>query len=87
VTAEQVRQRYGGVSRMWIERRLKSDPRFPRPEKFGNSLLRMFDLDALESWERSSVAHPWPHKQPPAPKSKSRGRRSGAVTRDGTSDR
>jgi hypothetical protein len=37
LTAAQLRERYGGVSHMWIERRLKSDPAFPRPKKFGGS--------------------------------------------------
>jgi predicted DNA-binding transcriptional regulator AlpA len=49
----QLRERYGDVSHMWIERRLKRDPTFPRPVKLGGSSLRMFDLDQLEQWERA----------------------------------
>ena len=52
LTVAQLRERYGNVSHMWIERRLKSDPTFPRPKKFGNSALRLFDLDEIESYER-----------------------------------
>jgi predicted DNA-binding transcriptional regulator AlpA len=53
LTAAQLRERYGGVSHMWIERRLKSDPAFPRPKKFGGSALRMFALDEIEAYERA----------------------------------
>jgi predicted DNA-binding transcriptional regulator AlpA len=49
LSAAQVRQRYGGVSHMWIERRL-DDPTFPRFVKFGR--LRFWDEAALERWER-----------------------------------
>ena len=30
-TGPQVRKRYGGRSAMWLWRKLKYDPRFPRP--------------------------------------------------------
>jgi len=53
VTVAQLRERYGDVSHMWIERRLKRDHTFPRPVKLGGSSLRMFDLDQLEQWERA----------------------------------
>ena len=54
IDAAQLCDRYGGVSFMWIERRLQSDPEFPRPRKFGR--LRYFDLAELESWERKTAA-------------------------------
>jgi predicted DNA-binding transcriptional regulator AlpA len=54
-TAAQLRERYGGRSHMWIERRLQNDPTFPRPVKLGGSLIRMWDLDEIESWERAAV--------------------------------
>jgi predicted DNA-binding transcriptional regulator AlpA len=53
LSARQVRERYGGRSAMWIERRLKADPRFPRPTKFGR--LRFWDRDAIEAWERTAA--------------------------------
>ena len=55
LTAAQLRARYGGVSHMWIERRLRYDPTFPRPVKLGGSLIRMWDLAEIEAWERSCV--------------------------------
>jgi len=36
---------------MWIERRLKTDARFPHPQKFGR--LRFWDLDKIETYERA----------------------------------
>ena len=49
LTAKQVRERYGDVSFMWIERRLKGDPDFPRYVKRGR--LRFWDEDALDEWD------------------------------------
>lgn len=46
----QVRQRYGNVSHMWIERRLKGDPSFPRPTYFGRQ--RFWRVHELVEWER-----------------------------------
>jgi predicted DNA-binding transcriptional regulator AlpA len=54
LTAGQLRERYGGRSHMWIERRLQDDPTFPKPTKFGR--LRFWDEAALEKWERSHAA-------------------------------
>lgn len=30
-----VRQFFGGVSKMWVNRRMRLDPKFPRPHYFG----------------------------------------------------
>jgi hypothetical protein len=49
VTSRQLRNRYGGVSHMWIERRLVEDPEFPRLVYFG--ARRFWALAALEAWE------------------------------------
>ena len=54
LTAAQVRERYGGVSHMWLERRLLGDPDFPRFIKFGR--LRFWDESSLEAWERRQAA-------------------------------
>jgi predicted DNA-binding transcriptional regulator AlpA len=48
-----VRKRYDGVSHMWIEERLKSDPTFPRPMKVGNK--RFWKLSELLEWERQQL--------------------------------
>jgi len=54
VPTRQVRQRYGNVSEMWIERRLRNDSRFPRPIKIG--LRRYWRLEDLVDWERECAA-------------------------------
>jgi hypothetical protein len=51
LTVAQLRQRYGSVSHMWVERKLKSDPDFPRPVTFGSS-FRFFRFDEIEAYER-----------------------------------
>jgi len=53
LTAEQLRARYGGVSHMWIERRMKADPNFPQPMYMGR--FRFWDLDKIEAFERAAV--------------------------------
>jgi hypothetical protein len=53
LTAAQLRARYGGVSHMWIERRLKDEPRFPHPQKFGR--LRFWELAQIEAYERAAA--------------------------------
>lgn len=50
-----LRARYGGRSHMWVERKLESDPTFPRPRKFGGR-LRLWDVDELVAWEREAAA-------------------------------
>ncbi len=47
----QVRARYGGCSDMWIWRRLKDDPDFPRPIYI--SKRRFWRLGDLVAWERA----------------------------------
>jgi predicted DNA-binding transcriptional regulator AlpA len=55
LTAIQLRQRWGGCSHMFIERRLASDPDFPRPIKLGGR-KRLFALDQVEKYERKFIA-------------------------------
>jgi len=52
LTTGQLRERYGGRSHMWVERKLKNDPRFPKPIKLGGR-WRFFDLDEIEAYERA----------------------------------
>ncbi len=54
VTAAQLRARYGGVSKMWLERRLES-PEFPRPVHLGTR-LRHWRLSEILKWERATIA-------------------------------
>ena len=53
LTSAQVRARYGGVSHMWIERRLADESAFPKPIKMGR--LRFWKLADLETWERTQA--------------------------------
>lgn len=57
ISVAQLRQRYGNVSHMWVERKLKSDPDFPRPVTFG-SMFRFFKLADVEAYERAAAARP-----------------------------
>lgn len=58
ITTRQLRNRYGGVSNMWIERRLADDPEFPKPIYFG--ARRFWSLAAVEVWERKTTAKSQP---------------------------
>jgi hypothetical protein len=42
-----LRARYGGVSRMWITRRIEQD---------GNTSTRLWRLDLVEKWEADQIA-------------------------------
>ena len=55
IRTAQLRKRWGGCSHMFVERRLKSDPTFPKPVKLGGK-LRLWDLDEVEAYERRFVA-------------------------------
>ena len=51
-TARQVRERYGDRSSMWLWRKLKDDPKFPRPMIMGRN-LHLFDDDELDAYDAS----------------------------------
>ena len=56
LSSRQVRERYGNCSAMWIYRRLKYDPKFPRPIVI--SSRQYFDeaeLDAYDNAHRAEV--------------------------------
>jgi hypothetical protein len=53
ISASQVRARYGDRSDMWLNRKLMSDPDFPKPMYSGR--LRFFRLDELEQYEKLAV--------------------------------
>jgi len=50
----QVRRRYANASAMWLWRRLKNDPRFPRPIVVAGR--RLWKLSELVVWERQAAA-------------------------------
>jgi predicted DNA-binding transcriptional regulator AlpA len=54
LTANQLCERWGGCSHMFIQRRLESDPTFPKPVKFGGR-KRFFSLAQVEMYERKFV--------------------------------
>jgi hypothetical protein len=54
LSSSQVRRRYANASRMWLWRRLKNDPNFPRPIIVAGR--KLFKLSSLEAWERQAAA-------------------------------
>lgn len=61
LTSAQVKARYGGISDMWLHRRLQDDSQFPQPmivEK-----RRFWRLSDLIAWERKRAVAPAPPRQ------------------------
>jgi hypothetical protein len=56
--AIQVRRRYGEASDMWLFRRLRDDPTFPRPIFIGPA--RYWRLSSLLAWEHAQAERPAP---------------------------
>lgn len=54
--AAQVCARYGNRSHMWLERKLHSDPEFPKPIYIDR--LRFFKITDLEKFERVCAERP-----------------------------
>jgi predicted DNA-binding transcriptional regulator AlpA len=52
--ANQVRARYGGVSDMWLYRKVKNDPNFPKPVYLGR--LMMFAVAELDEYDRIMIS-------------------------------
>jgi len=55
LTMNQLRERWGGVSHMTIERRMEADRNFPRPMRLPQARVRLWDEDEIEKYERASV--------------------------------
>ncbi len=55
-TSAQVKVRYGGVSDMWLYRRLRDDSGFPHPIIIKRR--RFWRLSDLVAWERARAALP-----------------------------
>ncbi len=51
IPVAKVCERFGGVSQMWVNRRLKDDPLFPQPVYI--SKRRFFRVDELDAYERA----------------------------------
>ena len=49
IPTQQVKERFGGVSDMWLHRRLRDGSCFPRPVYIGR--LRFWRLSELVAWE------------------------------------
>ncbi|WP_441229453.1 hypothetical protein AB7828_03860 [Tardiphaga sp. 215_C5_N2_1] len=56
IPTARLRARFGGVSHMWVERRLKDDPTFPKPIYITNR--RFWRVSDLVVWERGQIARP-----------------------------
>jgi predicted DNA-binding transcriptional regulator AlpA len=56
LTGPQVRERYGRRSHMWIWRKLKFDPKFPRPVVHGGRLY--FDEAELDGYDENATRSP-----------------------------
>jgi hypothetical protein len=60
----EVPRRWGGVSRIFVERKALEDPDFPPVYRFGkNGRVRFLDLEELEIYEQRSKA---PRRRPRA---------------------
>lgn len=53
VSFPQLCERWSGISHMTLERRIKKDPKFPRPKRLGR--LRIFEIAEVEAYERGLV--------------------------------
>jgi len=56
LTFAQLRERWGGVSSMFVERRIREDPDFPKAMRFRGGRIRLFDEEEVEAYERKAVA-------------------------------
>jgi predicted DNA-binding transcriptional regulator AlpA len=54
ISAKQVCQRYGGRSHMWLDRKLRNNPDFPRPVYDGR--IRIFRVAELDDYDRALIA-------------------------------
>jgi hypothetical protein len=54
ITFPQLAERWGNCSDMYVERRLRADPNFPKVYRFGGR-VRFLDLTEVERYERSKV--------------------------------
>lgn len=53
ITSNQVCDRYGGRSQMWLWRRVKTDAAFPKPTYMGR--MQLFSVAALDAYDRALI--------------------------------
>jgi hypothetical protein len=53
ISGRQVRARYGDRSHMWLVRKIRNDPNFPRPTYFGR--LQFFRSAKLDEYDRDCI--------------------------------
>jgi hypothetical protein len=63
LNARQLLARYGGKSQMWLYRRLRDDPSFPRPIYIAKH--RYWKLSTQVEWEKQQAANPAPSPRTP----------------------
>jgi hypothetical protein len=54
ITSNQLCARYGGRSKMWLWRKLRDDPDFPKPVYDGR--LQMFSVAAFDEYDRLLIS-------------------------------
>jgi predicted DNA-binding transcriptional regulator AlpA len=54
MTSNQVCARYGGKSHMWLWRKIKRDPAFPKPVYFGR--MMMFSVAEQDDYDRGIIS-------------------------------
>jgi predicted DNA-binding transcriptional regulator AlpA len=54
LSSNQLRERWGGVSHMFLQRRVHEDPRFPKPRKFGGRIRFWLETE-IEEYEAACV--------------------------------
>jgi predicted DNA-binding transcriptional regulator AlpA len=55
LTFKQLRQRWGNIAPMTLERRLRDDPRFPQPIRLTGGRIRLFSEEEVEAYERAAA--------------------------------
>jgi predicted DNA-binding transcriptional regulator AlpA len=54
ITSNQTCERYGGRSLMWLWRKVKTDPAFPKPIYMGR--MQYFSVAALDAYDRGLIS-------------------------------
>jgi hypothetical protein len=50
ITSKQLRAYFGGLSDMWVVRKIRDDPDFPRPRYNGH--MKFFSVAEIEAYEK-----------------------------------
>ncbi len=60
ITADAALRLLGNVSRMFVRRRLRDDPTFPRPIQYAENGPRFWRRAELDRWIEAHRIPPWP---------------------------